>query len=168
MQNILTPMRRRSLVLGAIGATSLALTPLARAQQKFINILTGGQSGVYYPLGVALSQIYAKVLPDAKVTVQSTKASAENLNLLQAGRGEIALVLGDALSDAWNGDKEAGFAPAPIPASRPWPTSRASAFRLAHPSRAPNSMPAPSSRQPACLTATLPRSSTWHSANRSN
>ncbi len=110
MQNILTPMRRRSLVLGAIGAASLALTPQARAQQKFINILTGGQSGVYYPLGVALSQIYAKVLPDAKVTVQSTKASAENLNLLQAGRGEIALVLGDALSDAWNGDKEAGFA----------------------------------------------------------
>ena len=70
MQNILTPMRRRSLVLGAIGAASLALTPQARAQQKFINILTGGQSGVYYPLGVALSQIYAKVLPDAKVTVQ--------------------------------------------------------------------------------------------------
>ncbi len=105
-----TPITRRSVVMGAIGAASISLTPLARAQQKFINILTGGQSGVYYPLGVALSQIYAKVLPDAKVTVQSTKASAENLNLLQAGRGEIALTLGDALSDAWNGDKDAGFA----------------------------------------------------------
>ncbi len=105
-----TPIARRCVVLGAIGAASLSLTPLARAQQKFVNVLTGGQSGVYYPLGVALSQIYGKVLPDFKVTVQSTKASAENLNLLQAGRGEIALTLGDALSDAWNGDKEAGFA----------------------------------------------------------
>jgi TRAP transporter TAXI family solute receptor len=79
------------------------------AQAQFINILTGGTSGVYYPLGVSLSQIYGKALPNAKTSVQSTKASAENLNLLQAGRGEIALALGDALSDAWKGDEEAGF-----------------------------------------------------------
>ena len=48
-------------------------------------------------------------MPDAKVSVQSTKASGENLNLLQAGRGEIAFTLGDALSDAWKGNAEAGF-----------------------------------------------------------
>jgi TRAP-type uncharacterized transport system substrate-binding protein len=53
---------------------------------------------VYYPLGVALSQIYGKAMPGAKTSVQATKASAENLNLLQAGRGEIAFTLGDALS----------------------------------------------------------------------
>lgn len=100
-------VRRRSLLLGS---AALAVSPFARAQTKFIAVLTGGQSGVYYPLGVALSQLYGRVLPDAKVTVQSTKASAENLNLLQAGRGEIAFSLGDALSDAWKGDKEAGFA----------------------------------------------------------
>ncbi|MEO7338878.1 MAG: TAXI family TRAP transporter solute-binding subunit [Caldimonas sp.] len=101
---------RRSIVLTALGSAALGFSPFAHAQQKFINVLTGGQSGVYYPLGVALSQIYGKALPDAKVTVQSTKASAENLNLLQAGRGEIAFTLADALSDAWQGDKEAGFA----------------------------------------------------------
>lgn len=104
---------RRALVLGAAGGAAFALTPLAFAQQKFINVLTGGQSGVYYPMGVALSQIWGRALPDAKVTVQSTKASAENLNLLQAGRGEIAFTLGDSLSDAWKGDKEAGF-PKPL------------------------------------------------------
>lgn len=104
---------RRSLVLGAVAAGTLPLSRLAMAQQKFINVLTGGQSGVYYPMGVALSQIYGKVMPDAKVTVQSTKASAENLNLLQAGRGEIAFTLADALSSAWEGDKEAGF-PTPL------------------------------------------------------
>ena len=103
-------IRRRALVVATLGVGALALAPRARAQQKFINVLTGGQSGVYYPLGVALSQVYAKALPDAKVTVQSTKASAENLNLLQAGRGEIAFTLADALSDAWKGDKDAGFA----------------------------------------------------------
>ncbi|MFC5497637.1 TAXI family TRAP transporter solute-binding subunit [Caenimonas terrae] len=76
---------------------------------EFISILTGGTSGVYYPLGVALSQIYTKAIPDAKSSVQATKASAENLNLLQSGRGEIAFTLGDALSDAWKGNEDAGF-----------------------------------------------------------
>jgi len=90
------------------GVAMLAAGPV-QAQQQFINVLTGGTSGVYYPMGVALSQIYAKAMPDAKTSVQATKASAENLNLLQAGRGEIAFTLGDSLSDAWKGDAEAGF-----------------------------------------------------------
>ncbi len=101
---------RRCLVLGAAGGASFACAPLAFARQKFINVLTGRQGGVYYAMGVALSQVWGKALPDAKVTVQATTAPAENLNLLQAGRGEIALTPGDLLSDAWKGDKEAGFA----------------------------------------------------------
>ena len=112
MKQITTALHlpRRTLVLGALAGAALPFSRLALAQQKFINVLTGGQSGVYYPMGVALSQIYGKAMPDAKVTVQSTKASAENLNLLQAGRGEIAFTLADSLSSAWAGDKEAGFA----------------------------------------------------------
>jgi hypothetical protein len=96
--------------VAAVAATAAVLaSPLALAQQQFVNILTGGQAGVYYPLGVALSQVYGKAIPNAKATAQVTKASAENLNLLQAGRGELAFTLGDALSDAWKGDEEAGF-----------------------------------------------------------
>lgn len=81
----------------------------ANAQQQFVNVLTGGQAGVYYPLGVSLSQIYGKAIPNVRSTAQVTKASAENLNLLQAGRGELAFTLGDALSDAFKGNEEAGF-----------------------------------------------------------
>ena len=88
----------RDLLAAVAVATSLVAAP-ASAQQ-FINILTGGQSGIYYPVGVALSQVYAKAIPSAKSTAQVTKASAENLNLLEAGRGELALTLADALSDA--------------------------------------------------------------------
>ena len=76
---------------------------------KFVNILTGGTSGVYYPLGNALSAIYGKALPHAKVTVQATQASVQNLNLLQAGRGEIAFALGDSVGFAWNGETDVGF-----------------------------------------------------------
>ncbi|HYD77964.1 TAXI family TRAP transporter solute-binding subunit [Ramlibacter sp.] len=101
-------MSRRIAVAFGLVAALAAGAGLAQ-QQKFVNVLTGGQSGVYYPLGVALSQIYAKAIPNAKATAQVTKASAENLNLLQAGRGELAFTLADALSDAYKGNAEAGF-----------------------------------------------------------
>ncbi|MBI4984309.1 MAG: TAXI family TRAP transporter solute-binding subunit [Rhodocyclales bacterium] len=93
----------------ALGLAAGLLLAASVQAADFINVLTGGTSGVYYPMGVALGQIYSKALPTAKVSVQATKASAENLNLLQAGRGEIAFTLGDSLSDAWKGDEEAGF-----------------------------------------------------------
>ncbi|AWJ82793.1 C4-dicarboxylate ABC transporter [Azospirillum sp. TSH58] len=93
--------------LAAVGVCMLTALP-AQAEQ-FVTVLTGGTSGVYYPLGVALSGIYGKAIPGAKVTVQATKASVENLNLLQSERGEIAFSLGDSLSGAWKGDEEAGF-----------------------------------------------------------
>jgi TRAP transporter TAXI family solute receptor len=98
-------MKLRSL----IAASAIALGAGVGHAAEFINVLTGGTSGVYYPLGVALTQIYGKVLPDAKTSVQATKASAENLNLLQAGRGEIAFTLGDTLNEAWKGNEEVGF-----------------------------------------------------------
>jgi len=90
-------------------AATFSAAATAGQAAEFINVLTGGTSGVYYPLGVALSQIYAKAIPGAKTSAQATKASAENLNLLQAGRGEVAFTLGDALSNAWKGNAEAGF-----------------------------------------------------------
>ena len=68
-------------------AAALAVTSAAHAAPVFINILTGGTSGVYYPIGVGLSQIYSDGIPGSKTSVQATKASVENLNLLQAGRG---------------------------------------------------------------------------------
>jgi len=122
-------------------AAAFTASTAAVAAPTFINILTGGTSGVYYPIGVALSQQYNKI-DGAKTSVQATKASVENLNLLQAGRGELAFSLGDSVEDAWNGVEDAGFkapssacaplpapttttsrsSPAPNPASRPWKT----------------------------------------------
>lgn len=93
----------------AIVAVIVAVAGGPASAEQFINILTGGTSGVYYPLGVALSNIYAKAIPDTKSSVQATKASVENLNLLQAGRGEIAFALGDTVSLAWAGNADAGF-----------------------------------------------------------
>jgi TRAP transporter TAXI family solute receptor len=96
------------LIAAAIAMVAVWPAPSARAQQ-FINVLTGGTSGVYYPLGVAIGKIYSDKLPDVRTQVQATKASVENLILLQQGRGEIAFASGDSLKAAWDGDEEAGF-----------------------------------------------------------
>ena len=95
----------RKLLLTGLFGLGCAATQAA----EFVNVLTGGTSGVYYPLGVALSTNIGKALPNVKTSVQATKASLENLNLLQNGRGEIAFTLGDSLSDSWKGNEEAGF-----------------------------------------------------------
>jgi len=92
----------------AIAAALVLSAPQANAQQ-FINVLTGGTSGVYYPLGVAIGKLYSDKIPNVKTQVQATKASVENLVLLQRGSGEIAFSLGDSLKAAWDGDEEAGF-----------------------------------------------------------
>ncbi|MEN3348124.1 MAG: uncharacterized protein V7632_1759 [Bradyrhizobium sp.] len=96
------------LMAAAIVAAGMLTAPVARAEQ-FINVLTGGTSGVYYPLGVAMGKIFGDKIPGVKTQVQATKASVENLVLLQQGRGEIAFTLGDSLKAAWEGDTEAGF-----------------------------------------------------------
>jgi TRAP transporter TAXI family solute receptor len=96
------------LIAAAIAVAAIFFASGAHAQ-TFINILTGGTSGVYYPLGVAVGKIYSDKIPNVKTQVQATKASVENLILLQQGRGELAFTLGDSLKAAWEGDEEAGF-----------------------------------------------------------
>lgn len=100
-------MTKRFSVFAA--AAAFATSTAALAAPTFINVLTGGTSGVYYPIGVGLSQLYSNGIEGSKTSVQATKASVENLNLLQAGRGELAFALGDSVADAWNGVEEAGF-----------------------------------------------------------
>jgi uncharacterized protein len=94
-------------IVGAVGVFAM-LAPPALAQQS-IGVLTGGTSGIYYPLGVALGKIYGEKIPNVKTQVQATKASVENLILLEQGKGEIALTLGDSLKAGWDGDEDAGF-----------------------------------------------------------
>ncbi len=101
-------MISRRLLLGTAAAGSILIGRRLQAAE-YVTVLTGGTSGVYYPLGVALAKIYGDTIEGARTSAQATKASVENLNLLQQGKGEIAFTLGDSLIDAWNGREEAGF-----------------------------------------------------------
>ena len=68
---------------------------------EFITILTGGSSGVYYPLGGAMAKIYQEL--GANANSQSTAASAANATTLNQGKAEIGFSMGDAASDAYEG-----------------------------------------------------------------
>ncbi|GEO13408.1 TAXI family TRAP transporter solute-binding subunit [Microvirga aerophila] len=96
-------------LVGAAAALALAGASLPAQAQDFINVLTGGTSGVYYPLGVAISKVFTDKVKGSRPSVQATKASVENLTLLQQGKGEIGFTLGDSLALGWAGDEEAGF-----------------------------------------------------------
>jgi TRAP transporter TAXI family solute receptor len=99
-------MRMRWIAASVALAAVLGLSA-AQAREPII-VLTGGASGVYYPLGVTLAKIFADI-PDSRVEVQTTDGSVENLMRLQQGTGQIAFALGDALQDAWKGEADSGF-----------------------------------------------------------
>ncbi|HEY1384498.1 MAG TPA: TAXI family TRAP transporter solute-binding subunit [Dongiaceae bacterium] len=101
-------LSRRRLMSGAL-AVALSLAPAAASADDFVNILTGGTSGVYYPLGVAISKVLTDKVPGTRPSVQATKGSVENLNLIQGGKGEVAFTLGDSLAAAVVGNPDAGF-----------------------------------------------------------
>ncbi len=95
---------------GLAVALTLAFTqPQTAKADEFLNVLTGGTSGVYYPMGVALAKVFSDKIPGTRPSVQATKGSVENLVLLNAGKGEIAFTLGDSLAFARDGNEEAGF-----------------------------------------------------------
>jgi TRAP transporter TAXI family solute receptor len=88
-------------------ALLLGFVAPSRAAETQVTILTSTSSGVYYPLGTALSSIYGNAVKDVSFSVQATQGSVENLRLLEAGDGELAFTLADALANAVS-SKEAG------------------------------------------------------------
>ncbi|TMW69991.1 TAXI family TRAP transporter solute-binding subunit [Alteribacter natronophilus] len=68
----------------------------------FVTVATGGTSGVYYPIGGAISNILEGEL-GLDSSVQATGASVENINLLDNGRAELAITMGDAVIQAYEG-----------------------------------------------------------------
>jgi TRAP transporter TAXI family solute receptor len=108
MEEVMFDLSRRRLMSGVL-AIGLGLAPVAAGADDFVNILTGGTSGVYYPLGVAISKVLTDKVEGTRPSVQATKGSVENLNLIQGGKGEVAFTLGDSLAAAVAGSTDAGF-----------------------------------------------------------
>lgn len=101
-------MNMRKRLLAALASVAVLCSATARGEPSSITLLTGNTSGIYFPLGVSIAMIYADI-PGAKIQVQTTDGSVENLSRLQQGTGQVGFALGDALKDAWAGNATAGF-----------------------------------------------------------
>jgi TRAP transporter TAXI family solute receptor len=80
-----------------------------------LSIATGNTTGVYYQLGGA----YARVISsntDHKTTASETGASVQNIQLLAAGKQDIAFSLLDTAADAVNGKGTFQGKPQPVEA----------------------------------------------------
>ena len=122
---------RRSTTFAA--ALAVGLAPLAVSASEFINILTGGTSGVYYPMGVALSQIYGAEHP------RRPRAGAGDQGLGRepeppAGRQGRARLLARRLGQARLGGRRRGrLRPAARQAARASPRSTRTTSRSSPP-----------------------------------
>jgi uncharacterized protein len=96
-------MKKLSLLGGAL---ALALTStVAVAQEKFITIGTGGQTGVYYVVGQSICRLVNRdtAKTNLKCTAPSTGGSVANINAIKAGDMDMGVAQSDAQFNAYNG-----------------------------------------------------------------
>ena len=81
-------------------------SPARGADAKtFISIATGGEAGVYYPLGGEIAKLLTSRLTDVKVTAEKSDASAANVKLIAGGKAALALVQNDVAFRAAKGER---------------------------------------------------------------
>ncbi|MDT8272259.1 MAG: TAXI family TRAP transporter solute-binding subunit [Desulfomonilia bacterium] len=97
------------IIVVAAFALSLALASPVSAQEttptKFVTIGTGGVTGVYYPVGGAISRLINanREQHGIRATVESTGGSIYNLNTIRAGDLDIGVVQSDWQYHAYYG-----------------------------------------------------------------
>jgi TRAP transporter TAXI family solute receptor len=81
---------------------SLALMMGCKGKPERVRMATGGSTGTYYAFGSAVGQILSEKTK-IPITVQSTGASKANIQLIDAGEVELAIVQNDVMDYAWRG-----------------------------------------------------------------
>ncbi len=95
---------KRICILALSAALILAAATAFAADTKRLTMATGGTSGVYFPLGGAISQVLTNKSNGAlSITAQATGASGENMRLTQANEVDLAIVQNDVAHSAYNG-----------------------------------------------------------------
>ena len=90
-------------------AASLALAaPAVSAQEQFITIGTGGQTGVYYVVGQSICRLVNRGTADhnLKCTAPSTGGSIANINAIAAGDMDMGVAQSDWQYHAYHGSSE--------------------------------------------------------------
>ena len=94
----------KRLAISALTAGVL-LTSAAQAEDKFVTIGTGGQTGVYYAVGQSICKLVNRSNKENKIkcTAPSTGGSVANLNAIKAGEMDMGVAQSDWQFHAYNG-----------------------------------------------------------------
>jgi len=101
-------------VLALIALLLFGITACKSGKEQ-VRMATGGSTGTYYAFGTAVGQILNEKT-GISISVQSTGASKANIQLIDAGEVELAIVQNDVMDYAWrgvdlfNGEKTTSFA----------------------------------------------------------
>ncbi|MDR0441138.1 MAG: C4-dicarboxylate ABC transporter substrate-binding protein, partial [Candidatus Accumulibacter sp.] len=85
----------------ALPSASMAEISKDERSKHFITVLTGPSSGIYFPIGGAFSSFIGSL--GYKTSATATGATAENINALNTGQGEMAIAMADAVIQAVEG-----------------------------------------------------------------
>jgi len=86
----------------------MAVSTTAVAQEKFITIGTGGQTGVYFVVGQSICRLVNRGSAEhnLKCTAPSTGGSIANINAIQAGDMDMGVAQSDWQHHAYNGTSQ--------------------------------------------------------------
>jgi len=98
----------RNAALAGAGAVALGFGGAATAQETFVTIGTGGQTGVYYVVGQSIAKLVNRNTGEhgIRVTAPSTGGSIANLNAIRAGDQDMGVAQSDWQYHAYNGSSK--------------------------------------------------------------
>ena len=95
----------KAAALAGAFAGALSAAPAAQAEDKFITIGTGGQTGVYFVVGQSICRLVNRGTAEhnLKCTAPSTGGSIANINAIKAGDMDMGVAQSDWQFHAYNG-----------------------------------------------------------------
>jgi TRAP transporter TAXI family solute receptor len=106
----MTLFRLSAAVPGLAAALAMFASPLtgggaAGAQEAFVTIGTGGQTGVYYVVGQSICRLVNRGTAEhgIKCTAPSTGGSVANVNAIREGQMDMGVAQSDVQHDLYNG-----------------------------------------------------------------
>jgi uncharacterized protein len=98
----------KSFKFATLGAAIAMMGTVATAEERFITIGTGGQTGVYYVVGQSICRLVNRNTAETgiKCTAPSTGGSIANINAIAAGDMDMGVAQSDWQYHAYNGTSE--------------------------------------------------------------
>ena len=93
---------KKIVLIGVALFLILGIGAFATGRSDQVRMATGGNTGMYYAYGSAVSQILT-AKTKIPITIQATGASKANIQLIDSGDVEIAIVQNDVMDYAWRG-----------------------------------------------------------------